>query len=84
MADLSFVQAKLARLAELPTLSLFGGADECVPPAISAHDLRDKLAAVLTHPLSQCHVIEGAGHALDGHEDEAVSIMVDFVKSVAV
>jgi pimeloyl-ACP methyl ester carboxylesterase len=77
------MQAKLGRLAEVPTLSLFGGADECVPPAISAHDLRDRFATVLTHPLSQSHVIEGAGHSLDGHEQEAVSIMVEFVNSIA-
>lgn len=66
----------------MPTLSLFGGADEFVPPNISAHDLRDKFAAVLTHPLSAARVIEGAGHSLDGHEQEAVDVMIGFVKSV--
>jgi pimeloyl-ACP methyl ester carboxylesterase len=78
----TIVQATLGRLAEIPTLSLFGGADECVPPTINAHDLRDKFAAVLTHPQSQSCVIKDAGHALDGHEQEAVSIMVEFVKTI--
>ena len=79
----TFVQAKLGKLAEIPTLSMFGRADECVPPAINAHALRDKMAAVLKHPLSQALVIEGAGHALEGHEQEAVNIMISFVKSIA-
>ena len=80
---MDFVQAKLGRLADIPTLSLFGGADECVPAAIGAHALRDRLAAVLRHPLSQARVIEGAGHALEGHEEEAISIMVEFVKAIS-
>jgi pimeloyl-ACP methyl ester carboxylesterase len=79
----TLVQAKLGKLANTPTLSMFGGADECVPPAISAHALQDRMAAVLSHPLSQAHVIEGAGHSLEGHEQEAVNVMIDFVKSVA-
>ena len=79
----TLVQAKLGKLADTPTLSMFGGADECVPPAISAHALRDRMAAVLKHPLSQARVIEGAGHALEGHEQEAVNIMISFVTSIA-
>ena len=76
------LQEKLGRLAEVPTLSLFGGSDEYVPKSVDAHELRDKFAAVLTHPLSRAEVIEGAGHSLDGHEEEAVATMVDFITSL--
>lgn len=67
----------------MPTLSLFGGNDEFVPQSVSTDELREKFAAVLTHSLSQTRVLEGAGHSLDGHEQEAVDVMIEFVKSVS-
>ncbi len=73
----------MGRLAEVPTLSLFGGSDEYVPQSISPHEMRDKFAAVLTHPLSQARVIEGADHALNGHEKEATDVMANFIKSLS-
>lgn len=77
------VQAKLGEVADLPALALFGGSDEYMPPSETAEGLRNKMAAVLTHPLSQTRVIEGADHALDGYEKEAVTAMIEFVKSVS-
>ncbi len=75
-------QEKLGQLAEVPTLSLFSGADEYVPQSIDKAELQDKFAAVLTHPLSVARIVEGAGHSLTGHEEEATDIMVDFIKTL--
>lgn len=76
-------QAKIGKVSEVPALALFGGSDEYMPHSEAAEELRGKMAAVLTYPSSQTRVIEGANHALDGHEKEAVAIIIEFVKSVS-
>jgi len=80
---LAYAQAKLGRLAEVPTLSLFGGSDEYMSETIDPQEMRDKFAAVLTHPLSQARVVDGADHALDGHEEEATNFMIRFIQTLS-
>ena len=76
------LQDRLGELVKVPTLAMLGGADEFVPPSIDSHKLCRKFAAVLEHPQSRAVVIEGAGHSLTGHEEEAVDAMIDFVQKL--
>jgi alpha-beta hydrolase superfamily lysophospholipase len=69
-------------MAGLPTLVLQSGADEYVPAHVDPRGLGQRLAAAIG-PSATVAVIEGGNHVLQGKEDEAVALMVEFISGCA-
>lgn len=76
------LQEILGAVTLTPTLWLFSGHDEFVPADMDKESCRRLYESVLTHRSSRCRIVEGAPHSLTGCEDEAVQIMINFIKSL--
>lgn len=64
----------------VPTLLAFSAKDEYVPFSVDVPQLAARMKAAMPHaqPCTITH-IEGAGHALKGHEDQFVTQLLDFM-----
>jgi pimeloyl-ACP methyl ester carboxylesterase len=65
----------------LPTLVLASLKDEAVPGHVSIEGMARRLAAAMG-PAAQVGLLEGAGHAAEGHEEELVQQVLAFVKQL--
>lgn len=71
------LQEKLSGLKALPVLVLASGADEYVPSAPTYLAAMERLAGAMGG--ARLETIDGAQHALGGHEEQAVGLVVDFL-----
>jgi hypothetical protein len=76
----SELRGLLGHMEQTPALFVVSGADEYVPRGVDAYALAARLCAAAGGADSV--VVEGANHALEGHEAAAVDINLGFCKKV--
>jgi pimeloyl-ACP methyl ester carboxylesterase len=72
------VQAQLGWARKWPCLVMVSGSEEYVPPDVDVASLGQRLAAAIGSS-AKLVVVDGAPHSLEGHEEEAVAAIIDFL-----
>ncbi|GMH32540.1 hypothetical protein BSKO_00374 [Bryopsis sp. KO-2023] len=75
------MQDVLQHMAPVPCLVLMSGKDKYVPQSIDTRVLGERISQAIG-PNAISRVIEGGLHSLNGNEDEAVSVLTEFIKSL--
>lgn len=77
------MQAKLQGLASTPTLILLSGAEEYLAPSLTDYPaLGQRMVNAAGGKNAKLVVVEGGKHGLEGHEEEAVGHMIEFIKTL--
>ena len=69
-------------MSQVPCLVMISGCDEYVPVYVDKAGLGRRLVDSIGQS-AQLTVIDGAGHSLEGHEEEAAGIVVQFVADLS-
>jgi pimeloyl-ACP methyl ester carboxylesterase len=66
----------------VPTLFVMSMADEYVPPSVDVHRLCERFQASITRAVARVEKLEGANHALYGHEEAFVDVVERFMSTL--
>lgn len=72
----------LSSLRGLATLMVISGDDEFVPKSVDKQKHAERMVEAAGRDTCSYHIVKGAKHSLEGYEDEAVRVFMDFVKSI--
>ena len=73
------MQKLLGHLAEIPTLLVLGGEDECMPKSVDGHTLGQRMQKAIGSKAQLKFIAKGT-HSLEGTEQEFVESVQPFVQ----